>query len=258
MPPAYEPWQQAPAPRTCGSSLRTEGPPPAQLRGCSVRQVARSRSATLSQGGWEPEMRFAHAQDRCEAQGPDHPFTAGRSHRAGGADAPRPRIPAPPRSGVLSPTLARLAVLCDLNASSPLVKKAVGTDLFKKQAVLAWNNDPGAPVFLANSATFKDDVKQASPALLLGILDGIKKRKLKSNAGTLPELRNKLRDHKQLREAFQEAITQRISDSSLPREVAWVKTPRSLILFLRSSLPVVEAADASTAGDRSRPPAPVP
>lgn len=133
------------------------------------------------------------------------------------------------------PTLARLAELSGVNASSTNVTKAVGKKSFKERAVVAWNKDrkPSreAPVLLTTSGDLDPAVAETAPALLIALLNGASE---KSPAQSIADLAKKLTER--VKKPFQAAIKDRIESRSLPAEVGWLPNKGSKLLFLLSAV----------------------
>jgi hypothetical protein len=124
--------------------------------------------------------------------------------------------------------LQRLVERTADDAPPQLVKKALATEPFRSQTVIAQKNRPEAPVALAADR----DQLAASPALLEFTLHAA--RTATKHAFLASELKKKiLRD---LQRPFEAAVIQQLETGSLPASAGWVLHNKKKLLFLMSDL----------------------
>jgi hypothetical protein len=123
--------------------------------------------------------------------------------------------------------LQRLIERAAPRASPALVKKALATEPFRSQALIAQKNKPEAPVALAADR----ELLVASPVLLEFALTSA--RMPTRQAFAVGDLKKKLIS--ELRQPFEAAVNQQVETVGLPASVGWI-WQRKKLLFLVSDL----------------------
>jgi hypothetical protein len=125
-------------------------------------------------------------------------------------------------------TLERLIELTAPEAPTPVVKKALATEPFRSQSVIAQKNRPDAPVALAVDR----EKLAASPVLLEFTLRAA--RTATKHAFLVSELKKKV--IRNLQRPFEAAVNQQVETGGLPASASWILHNKKKLLFLVSDL----------------------